>query len=137
MRRSVIPLAVLAVAAALAAPSRATPDTRTPSRPYSIDRAKVHLSDVDPWVGTQREFFRARPGERWVSVSLRDESGQPVRGRVEIVGDVVEFCSEMAQPVRVRPGQEVAVSAILGPCGTAPSVVTRGRITATFSGSAS
>ncbi len=136
MRRTVILLAVVA-AAALAAPSRATPDTRTPSRPYSIDRAKLHLSDVDPWVGTQREFFRARSGERWVSVSLRDESGQAVRGRVEIGGDVVEFCSEMAKPVRVRPGQEVAVSAVLGPCGTAPSVVTRGRITATFSGSTS
>lgn len=37
---------------------------------------------VDWWIGMQPEIFRPRAGERSVSLSLVDNAGQPVRGRV-------------------------------------------------------
>lgn len=117
----------------LAAPSFAGNDGRTVTRDYTITRARIHVQDVRSWIGTQREFFRALPGERWVSFSLEDNNGVPVRGRVEVGGVVVEFCSDTQKPIRVRAGQEIAASAIFGPCGSAFSLVTEGAITATFS----
>ncbi len=126
----------IAMAALVGSQSHAEPATRSVSRPYTIHRLYVHLSDVDGYVGTMPEFIRARAHERWLTVSLEDSSGLPVRGRVQFGRKVgskfAEFCSTTPRPIRVRPGQQIGISAILGRCGNNASVVTDGRIRATF-----
>ena len=120
--------------AAMAPLTLAASDTsREVSRDYTIQRVKIHGSDTDPWIGTQREFFRSEKGERWAVVSLEDDSGLPVAGRVEVGGKVFSFCGRTPRPIRVRPQERIAVSATLGPCGIAPSIVTQGTISVIFS----
>lgn len=123
------------LAASIAAPPVAADDGRTATRPYTITRGKIHLSDdaFAWWIGTQEEFFRARAGERSVRIALTDDTGRPVAGRVEINGDVVNVCSETQKAIRVSSGQKLAVSAIFGPCDGDVSLVTEGTIIATFS----
>ncbi len=117
--------------------SHAADADRTVSKRYTMGRAQIHWNDTGYWVGTQREFFRAERRERSVSVSLQDDSGRPVRGRLEVGSDVIEFCSETSKPVQIRPGQYLAVNAIFGTCGAGPSVVTEGTIRVAFSPAAS
>lgn len=114
----------------------ASEDSRDVSRPYNMDRAMVHGSDSDPYLGTQPEFFRSEKGERWVVVSLEDATGHPVAGRVEVGDKVFAFCATTPEPIRVRPEKRIAVSATMGLCGMGPSVVTEGTISVTFSRSA-
>ena len=140
MCRTRIPMAVAAavtLVAAIGLPGLAASEaSREVSRDYTIERVRVHGSETDPWIGTQREFFRSEKGERWAAVSIEDDSGLPVAGRVEVGGKAFSFCSSTPQPIRVRPRERVAVSATLGLCGMAPSVVTKGSISVSFSRSA-
>lgn len=84
-------------------------------------------------MGTQAESFRARPGEESLTITLTDDTGRPVRGRVQIGGEVFEFCAETSEPIAVTAGQKISVHAIFGQCDTGFSIATEGTITATFS----
>lgn len=137
MRRMLALLIAGLIAASLATPSLAGDNARTVSRSYTVLRGTIHFHFSDEgsdwWFGTQREIFRARGDESRLSLSLADDTGNPVRGRVEINGKVVEFCSDTQKPIGVTPGQKVAVSAIFGECEGTLSTVTEGTIAATFS----
>jgi hypothetical protein len=128
-------LAVGVLAASISAPSLAAGGERTVTKSYTITRGQIHVSsgEADLWMGTQAEFFRPRAGEHRVTFSLTDTTGRPVLGHVEMEGGVTEFCSTTPSPIRVTPGEEIAVHAIFGPCADSFSTVTEGTITATFS----
>jgi hypothetical protein len=85
-------------------------------------------------INTGGACFDVRPGERTVSVDVRDESGVPVKGRIILRGKPdVFFCRATKGPVTLPPTQqEVAVSLGVEGCGGQPSVPTRGVIAATF-----
>lgn len=132
--RRVLTLLVTAVLIASAAPSLADEQERTVTRPYTITRGHIQFSSHGvAWMGTQAEFFRARPGEQSVTISLTDNTGTPVRGRVDLGADVVEFCSETPEPIAVAPRQKFGVHAIFGLCDAGVSIATEGTITVTFS----
>jgi hypothetical protein len=132
MPRMTALLSVGLIAVSIAAPSLAA-GGREATKEYTITRGFIHIYETDSFIGTQPEFFRARPGERWLELSLTDNTGQPVLAHVEINGRSVEFCSDTQKPIRVTPAQKIAVSAVFGPCDGAFSTVTQGTITATFS----
>ena len=84
--------------------------------------------------------FKVRPGERFVTAVLTDESGLPARATVGMdhdgdgfAEDTTEFCGETDAPVRVHPGMKVVVAAQEGPCedGTM-AMSTFGTVTVTF-----
>ncbi len=132
--RRMLTLVLAASMTLVALPSLAGDGERTASRAYTITRGHIQFSSTGAaWMGTQAESFRARPGEESVMISLTDDTGRPVRGRVEIAGDVVEFCSETAAPIDVSAGQKISVHAIFGQCDGGFSIATEGTITATFS----
>lgn len=134
MRRIVITVLAVLLTSSLATSSVAAVGGRTETRPYSIGRAQIHWnSQGGSFIGTQPETFTPEDDERRVTISLSSDTGLPVRGRVEINGHVVEFCSETTRPIRVLPGQELAISAIFGLCDGSFSLVTEGTITVTFS----
>lgn len=67
--------------------------------------------------------FKVRPGERFVTAVLTDESGLPARATVGMdhdgdgfAEDTTEFCGKTDAPVRVHPGMRVVVAAQEGPC---------------------
>ncbi len=134
MRRITVLLAAALLATALPAPSVAADGTRTVTKAYTISRGQLQVNPQEvAWMGTQPESFLVRAGERAVTLSLNDDTGNPVLGRVEIDGDVIRFCSETEEPIRVRRGQIVRVNVIVGPCNGGFSVATEGTIEATFS----
>ena len=89
--------------------------------------------------------FKARAAERFVSVTIEDDSGLPIPARVaqDLDGDRRddvnhEFCGSTAEPVAIEPGARVSVWMAHGSCNdvTDPSSLggwTTGTITATFS----
>lgn len=85
--------------------------------------------------------FIALPGERFVSISLDDSSGQTVRAWLKrdfdadgvIDGDWVEVCGRTSMPVRVSPGTVVKIQLQRGECGSVESTPTTGIVTAVFS----
>lgn len=133
MMRKVTILAAATVAAmSIPSTAGARATARTELRPYSITRAAVVSADDTAWAGTQPETFLAGPGDRRVTISLEDQSGQPVAGRVEVGATTVEFCSQTDKPLRVHRGDQILVSAVFGPCGGGVSAVTEGTIAASF-----
>ncbi len=89
---------------------------------------------------TNGVVFKPRPGERFVSVSLQDDSGFTARAMVgqDLDGDRVEdvsqeVCGATDEPIRLRKDAVVMVWAQEGPCqnGTA-AMATFGTVTATF-----
>ena len=134
MRKLAFPLVVILLAGTLIAPSMAASDGRSVTKPYTILRGHIQFNSQEvAWMGTQAETFRAQGEERRVTISLEDDTGNPVAGRVQVNGEVVQFCSETSKAIPVRGGQKVSVSAIVGSCDGGFSVVTEGLITATFS----
>ena len=118
----------------MSAPSVAGADGRSVEKRYTITRGHLQLNSQEvAWMGSQAEQFRARAGERSVRISLEDDTGNPARGRVEVNGDIIQFCSTTEKPIRVQPGDKINVHAVFGSCGNALAVVTEGTITATFS----
>lgn len=134
MRRLAFPLVIILLAGSMIAPSMAASADRTVTKNYTMFRGQIQFNDQEvAWMGTQAELFHTRAGERWVTFSLEDETGNPVLGRVQVNGRVVRFCSDTNEALRVRRGDELKVSATFGLCDGGFSVVTEGIITATFS----
>lgn len=92
-------------------------------------------------VGTPGTSFAQVPfaptaTERKVSVSITDDSGQLVRGRVRQADSDMSgyFCGKTSAPVRIAAGGEILVEVYSGTCssGTGVGAATQGTITATF-----
>lgn len=85
-------------------------------------------------LGNNWTTFKVRSGERKVSFSISDASGRPVLGHVHVNReDKRDFCGSTNKPIRVSPGDEIYVGAMLGVCGNGEtSGATTGTITATF-----
>lgn len=78
---------------------------------------------------------------RTVSVRIVDESGLATDGHLHVDknGDgkeerSVDFCSETADPIPVKPGAVLEVWLFSGSCNGAPSMATSGTIEFTFGG---
>ena len=84
--------------------------------------------------------FKLRPGERFVSLSIQDEAGMPVRATVgqDYDGDGKteaehEFCGATTQPIKLKGAAPVIVWAQEGPCADGTNAMaTFGEVTATF-----
>lgn len=71
--------------------------------------------------------------ENYVSMSVSDQSGQPVLAEIVQQDGVAAFCGETSEPVRIDPRFDVTVQLHAGRCfGGGPSVVSGGEIHATF-----
>lgn len=133
MRRTAT-LVLAMIIAAVAAPSVARNQERSVTKTYTITRGHIQFNSNEvAWMGAQAVSFRARSGERSITVTLKDDTGNPVRGRVEIGSSAVQFCSETAKPIKVTPGQKIKIHAVFGQCGNGVSFATEGKIRVTFS----
>ncbi len=135
-------------------------EARKPRRatlPYALTDENVAIGLPGPGPGpevtdSEAEYeFHLAKGERWVSVTILDDSEGPVAGLVsQWVTDstssagggsattrhpvqVVHFCTETPAPVRVKPDIPIEISIKDGTCedGT-PSVPTSGDIVVDF-----
>lgn len=139
---TILKMFALAVAGLLATPGTGmtASSARAVEKTYSMSNGMIVASSQAYWtIGVQFTTFRARAGERTVTLSIKDSVASNVRGHIhtDIDGDgdideAGDFCSE-SDPIKVRPGQRVEVAVLLGECPDGePSVVTEGTITATF-----
>lgn len=143
MRKALLVVAATVIAAALTAPSVGAAGNRTQTRSYTMSNGAVVFDSTEAhWtIGTAYKVFRAQPGERFVSFSIIDDTGQAVRGHIHMDMDndgkldhAKDFCGETPKPLRVREGRRIEVGVLLGQCPDgSPSIVTEGTITATFS----
>lgn len=79
--------------------------------------------------------FAPRLKEAHVSVTITDDSGQPVPARITQNDSDMSgwFCGRTDAPVTIARGLEIEVWVYSGPCDNAVGLGTRGTITATFS----
>ncbi|MGH2756739.1 MAG: hypothetical protein ACRDI3_03015 [Actinomycetota bacterium] len=143
MRRIVVALtAALLVASLLGPTSAAAASNRTVTKPYTMAHGMVIYGATHAtWsIGTAWKIFIPKPGERFVSFSVSDDTDQPVFGHIHIDAngngrkEHIDFCSETSKPIRLGATEKIEVAVFLGTCpdGT-PSLVTQGTVTATFS----
>jgi hypothetical protein len=142
MRRTVISAAVLSmtVAAVLPAVAADRGGARTVTRVYTLGAP----TDEGPvaFVGDQDFGFvmaHARSGDRRLSISMTDRTGQPVQAFVDqwrgghSVGLGV-ICGGTDKALRLRPGGgTIEVRPTYGACGTTPSAPTTGTVSFRFS----
>ena len=142
MTRTPLRAAVPVLALALASPAGAkpAPKPRTVKAPYSVSGVEGVLRGNMYASGATAGAVKADPrgGERYVRVSLADESGMPAAFEVmqdtdsHAGGDVPlgSFCGTTPAPLKLaNPRAKVVVYPVAGTCGTA----TRGVATVTFS----
>ena len=155
MKKSLI-VTALAASLMLAALSPAFGDeTRTKKRQRRVERTEeaAYTAPAPAVHGPGGSFFAGachheeRVGcvafpiesnrDRFVSIEVVDQSGLPVHAVVlhpETRETVAEFCGKTAKPIFLPAISEVDVWLLAGACpAAAPSVVTAGRVTATFS----
>jgi len=99
-----------------------------------------YTNRVGVWINPQgllvaEAIFPGGLGSR-VSFEIADESGTSVWGEVLQDEVIATFCGATEKPLRINPNYPVAVRINTGPCpgGADLSVVTRGTVTANFSG---
>ncbi|MDP9067923.1 MAG: hypothetical protein M3N53_06205 [Actinomycetota bacterium] len=139
--RKIIPTLIAALLSVSLAPtSGAAASDREVTKAYTMANGTVVYNSASAeWsIGTQYKVFRPQPGERFVSISVSDDAGQPVSGHVHIRRegklDHVDFCNETQTPIELGAAKKVEIGVHLGTCSDAtPSLVTQGTITATFS----
>ncbi len=143
MRRALVVLVTGLTIAGLTVPASLASADREVTRDYSMSSGMVTDGAEAHWyLGTEYQVFRAQPGEKHVSLTITDSTGQPARGHIhmDMNGDgkldhVEDFCTTTADPIAIRPGRKIEVGVVMGTCpdGTTPSIATQGTITATFS----
>lgn len=134
---------VVGLLALAAAPSIAsTTATRTEKAEYiGFGEARTPLieiynqcSRIDGDNAGGSACFTPKVGERRVRVTVEDESGVDVGGRLVRRGmRDVNFCGATRGAVRIPEGKELVVFVKFGGCGAAASVPTQGEIVAKFS----
>lgn len=124
---------VLCVALSSFPTAEASRRERHVSSPYRMTGGGAILHLDDGRVTTDDTKYLVDRRERWLSVSIEDDSGLVTAGRIEIGEEVIEFCSE-SDRIAVQPGATVRLMAITGyPCDGSPSVATEGEFHLTFS----
>ena len=131
---------VLNGAAALASPTRTETSEYTMANGAIVSHGEVSPGEAHWTLGSDYARFRAAPGERAVALEIVDSSGYTVRGHVHIDVDgdgefdrQADFCGSTTKPIAVRTGSVVEVGTVFGTCEDgSPSIVTEGKITATF-----
>lgn len=81
-------------------------------------------------------IFRARSGEKYLSVEVRDISGLPVYARVMTPGGhlIADVCEQTERPLKLRGTSEVVIHLVPGLCRDGrPSSPSLGTVVATFS----
>ena len=136
-------IGVLGLALVLALPvaSSAAKGSRTATGEYNT----IGIDTDDPPTSGEAQLtngvvFKPRKGERFVSVTLEDQSGLPARAVVgqDLDGDGVrdsatEICGATTSPIKFRKGIDVMVVAQEGPCSdNTVAMATFGTVTATF-----
>lgn len=76
--------------------------------------------------------FIPERGERYVSLSIADQSGTPAPLRVEINGATQVFCGDTAGPLFLNGATKVEVSALAAALPNCSGTATTGQVTATF-----
>lgn len=141
MRRYIVMMLAIGLAAALAAPAPAARRARTVTKGYDSDPSKGGLS---AWVGGEYVVFvgdsvelASRPTERMVKLTVEDDSGNPTAFAVWVgKQDGRLFCTD-SDAIRFRGGEEIRVRPLLeitptgGVCDT-PAPTTTGTVKATF-----
>lgn len=112
--------------------------SRTVEKAYGFEVNPSGTSGSISYLGTVE--FDTRPGERFVTIEVVDESGQPVAFDVRQGGKNgidVDGCGSTASPVSIRGGAKLEVATLIhfsqdGQCQL--SLPTSGVIKATFTG---
>lgn len=87
-------------------------------------------------LGANWTTFKARGAEKWVSLTVRDLTGEPVLAHVyfQFEGPAAVFCGSTAKPIRIPPSGTISVGAMGGTCENGDvSAPTSGTVEATFS----
>ena len=91
----------------------------------------------DPNIGCAQ--FKAEPTERFVRIEIKDMTGQPPLGQLEVDGEVLAFfCGTSELPVEIPAGADVTVW-VMGnivpfyACGIVTGFPTQGEVEAVFS----
>ena len=139
--------AIAAVALlALVTPASGAHSERQVTEEYSmasgavVSHGEVTGGEVHWSAGSQYAVLRAERGEKFVTLTVEDQTGGPVLAHVHVdrnddgeLDEQVDFCGETAEPIAVSKASVVEVGAIFGMCDdSSPSIVTEGTITATF-----
>ena len=142
MRKLVTVLIACFLLTALLAPASGAPAGRQVSREYTMSHGVIAFNTAQAhWtLGAAYEVFRPNPGERFVALSITDDSGMPARGHVHMDADgdgkldkIEDFCAETPQPIAVGEAKKIEVGVIFGSCpDDSPAIVTQGTVTATF-----
>ena len=85
--------------------------------------------------------FPTSPGEKFVSIEIKDNLGMPVSGSVgqDPEGDgqvaTTPFCGKTDEPLPIQGGLAVTVFVFVGPCTSppGPAMATQGTVVGTFS----
>ena len=131
-RRGLVPLLCSAalVSALLTGAATAGATKREVAVPYEPVQGEVGLQQPGLIVAS---VTIPAGNENYVSMSVSDQSGQPVLAEIVQQDGIAAFCGETPEPVRIDPGFDVTVQLHAGRCfGGGPSVVAGGEIRATF-----
>lgn len=137
MRRARAAVLVAAAVVAAAGPGAAhagRPRPRKVVEAYTTFGVNILSVDLgEPGVSHVSVELEPLPGERKVSLELRDESGYRVRGRVSQDREPVgTFCGQTPKPLSIAPKKTVLVQVFSGACGSSWGLATEGTVTATF-----
>jgi hypothetical protein len=143
VHRNIAGAATLAISLACAVPAVASgsASSRTATSDYTLATSANRHGPV-AFVGEQRFGYaitKVRRGDRTVSVTVRDTSGQRIQAYVEQwtgrrYVQLATICGSTTRPVRLaRDSGSVNVRPTYGVCGTTPSAPTTGSVTFHFS----
>ena len=147
MRRSLITALALALVVTGLVPAQAAKKKTT--RVAEADYFATMCVETVPcafWKGSPLGNFSAVEfpmgvGEKYVSIEVFDQTGQPVRGGINVDGDgspetqetsLGTFCGKTEKPIKVVRGP-ITVFVGSGTCDGQPAVATYGTVKATFS----
>lgn len=141
MRKFAVALFAGLLTISLVAPATGGPNRKVTKEYTMANGMVIYESASATWsLGTAWKTFRPEPGERFVSLSISEDTGQSVLGHIHIDADGdgevehLDFCTETPEPVELGTAKKLKLAVFMGTCPDAmPSVVTQGTITATFS----
>jgi hypothetical protein len=145
LKKAVSMAAVLLLGATAMGSAQAASDARTARADYrgpsEIEAGSAAISLGAITVYNEQVFgpvrFSTRPGERFVSLEIVDESGNAIKGHVEQRVDgrdrlLGHFCGSTSQPMRITPGRDLVVYPGSDPCEEDLSGATQGVVVAHF-----
>jgi hypothetical protein len=142
-KRSITALVALACLVPVGAASQAAGSRRVETKPYyapgSVTGSPVVIVvGADGKYGFGGDLFGAKRGERYVKISVTDQSGTRPAAEISLdrngdgTNEVIEFCGT-SKTLRLGKARGFGVFVLASPCaGGAPAPVTAGEIKAVF-----